>query len=528
MKKKGLLIALLASCFVAFAQPTMEINGAPPAQSTCPALASGGGLFNGASNSFFGSSLGTSLGVNTPVANYCNLFDVQQAGVSRFKIGPGIYPVASTVNDILINANWSPTTGSGNFSQMRFTTTFNSSVTGEANVLDFRPTVTLTQGDFRVINIDYTHVINNNKSDDVIRIVPRISSTAGVTATQWGIKGYTQILGAQGSWFSNAIHLQGYIEINSTDTSSNTIGKAVYGSVEVSNSGRVNEIIGGVFGARISHASGRATSAFGIKTILEVNDGTITNTYGVYVDDVTKGTQTNQAYGIYVSDVNARNYFGQKTGFGIAAPVSYVDILGATLTGSDAFPTLNIAQTWNTSGNPTAFKMNVTKTASGSSSLLMDIQLGGVTQFNIDDDGNATGIVLKATSALVTTETNGTIYGGNGRMIAPAGNGIFTMTNGAQNDFNRLTFGGTTSAYPSIKRNGSGLRLRLADDSGDATLEAGNTTINSVLTLTPITATAASALTPGLGMFVVVNSTNVTFTSTGLWFYNGTAWVFIA
>ena len=46
----------------------------------------------------------------------------------------------------------------------------------------------------------------------------------------------------------------------------------------------------------------------------------------------------------------------------------------------------------------------------------------------------------------------------------------------------------------------------------------------TVLTITPQTATAASALTPVEGMIVVVSDTDGTFTSTGVWIYEGAAW----
>jgi hypothetical protein len=58
------------------------------------------------------------------------------------------------------------------------------------------------------------------------------------------------------------------------------------------------------------------------------------------------------------------------------------------LTGSQTTPVLNLAQTWNTSGNATALKLNVTNTASGGSSLLMDLQVGGVSTFNAKKDGS--------------------------------------------------------------------------------------------------------------------------------------------
>jgi hypothetical protein len=57
------------------------------------------------------------------------------------------------------------------------------------------------------------------------------------------------------------------------------------------------------------------------------------------------------------------------------------------LTGSQTTPVLNLAQTWNTSGNATGLKLNVTNTASGSSSYLMDIQLGGTSRFTVDKTG---------------------------------------------------------------------------------------------------------------------------------------------
>jgi hypothetical protein len=58
------------------------------------------------------------------------------------------------------------------------------------------------------------------------------------------------------------------------------------------------------------------------------------------------------------------------------------------LTGSQTTPVLNLAQTWNTSGNATGIKLNVTNTASGSSSLLMDLQVGGTSKFKVDKNGD--------------------------------------------------------------------------------------------------------------------------------------------
>lgn len=48
--------------------------------------------------------------------------------------------------------------------------------------------------------------------------------------------------------------------------------------------------------------------------------------------------------------------------------------------------------------------------------------------------------------------------------------GVIRMFNSAETDFNRLQFGGTTSAFPSLQRSGTGIVVRLADDSADAPL----------------------------------------------------------
>jgi hypothetical protein len=49
-------------------------------------------------------------------------------------------------------------------------------------------------------------------------------------------------------------------------------------------------------------------------------------------------------------------------------------------------------------------------------------------------------------------------------------------------------------------------------------------TAEGVLKFTPMTATAASAITPAEGMLLFVSNTDATFTSVGLWSYQNGAW----
>ena len=65
-------------------------------------------------------------------------------------------------------------------------------------------------------------------------------------------------------------------------------------------------------------------------------------------------------------------------------PASTIATWGPSgITGSQTTSLLNLAQTWNTSGSPTAIKLNVTNIASNSASLLLDLQSSGTSIFNV-------------------------------------------------------------------------------------------------------------------------------------------------
>jgi hypothetical protein len=63
-------------------------------------------------------------------------------------------------------------------------------------------------------------------------------------------------------------------------------------------------------------------------------------------------------------------------------------ITGTSLTSANAQSLIDLAQTWNTTGNPTAIKLNITNTASGATADLMELQVGGTSQFTVDKSGN--------------------------------------------------------------------------------------------------------------------------------------------
>jgi hypothetical protein len=96
---------------------------------------------------------------------------------------------------------------------------------------------------------------------------------------------------------------------------------------------------------------------------------------------------------------------------------------GSTQTGTSSTGVLNLSQTWNTTGSPTAIRLNVTNTTSGVSANLMDLQVGGTTQFRIARNGavlsgqiTTPGITL----GNVGNATGITLGGGAGTIIYAA------------------------------------------------------------------------------------------------------------
>ncbi|MBK8200355.1 MAG: hypothetical protein IPK75_18565 [Acidobacteria bacterium] len=65
----------------------------------------------------------------------------------------------------------------------------------------------------------------------------------------------------------------------------------------------------------------------------------------------------------------------------------YASLSGQSLTGSAATSLLDLATTWNTSGTPSAIKLNVTNTASNAASNLMLLQVGGSNRFRVGVNG---------------------------------------------------------------------------------------------------------------------------------------------
>jgi hypothetical protein len=70
-----------------------------------------------------------------------------------------------------------------------------------------------------------------------------------------------------------------------------------------------------------------------------------------------------------------------------AANTAAFALTGYSLTGNNAQSVFDLAGTWNTTGTPTALKLNITDTASNAASLFVDLQIGGTSKFKVDKSG---------------------------------------------------------------------------------------------------------------------------------------------
>ena len=180
-----------------------------------------------------------------------------------------------------------------------------------------------------------------------------------------------------------------------------------------------------------------------------------------------------------------------------SAPVAFdVNSAGATgeLTGTGTQTFARIAPVVNQTGagGYTALLVNATETATGSAGkYLLDLQTGGASKFSVQSDGTVINASTIFGGGDIYASSSGVLgFASRSRISSPADSNLL-LTNAAANAFNLLQFGGTSSSFPALKRSTTTLQARLADDSGYATIDAGNyllsgTNINTAGTLTNV------------------------------------------
>jgi hypothetical protein len=126
--------------------------------------------------------------------------------------------------------------------------------------------------------------------------------------------------------------------------------------------------------------------------------------------------------------VGTANTFTATQTFDPADNTSAIIGSGYSLTGSASASFVDLAGTWNTSGTPTAIKLNITNTAS-TNGLLMDLQSGSISRFAVraGNDIGVNGIYGGAAGAaafsfcrffLSNVNSNGVLWLSSGGQVA--------------------------------------------------------------------------------------------------------------
>ena len=144
--------------------------------------------------------------------------------------------------------------------------------------------------------------------------------------------------------------------------------------------------------------------------IFSVNDGA-----GLPIIEVDSGAVDKVTMGTY--GTNTFVIDGNKVGIGTGVPAAKLDIFDNVLAGSAglAGSVLNLNQTWNTTGTPSAIKLNVIDTASNAASNLLELWSNNIKRFEVRKDGNffnASSFVFGPS----TTSIRGQL-GGNGLVL---------------------------------------------------------------------------------------------------------------
>ena len=106
-------------------------------------------------------------------------------------------------------------------------------------------------------------------------------------------------------------------------------------------------------------------------------------------------------------DTTLHNYTGNTWRRMISAnPNGTINYTAPTQTGSNANGIMSLAQTWNTTGNVNGLSINITNTASGTSSRIFDVVVSGSREFVIDRNGTV--------GAISTTRYQGFSYSAGG------------------------------------------------------------------------------------------------------------------
>ena len=155
---------------------------------------------------------------------------------------------------------------------------------------------------------------------------------------------------------------------------------------------------------------------------------------------------------------------------------------GYYVTSSNASSMIDLSGTWATSGTPTAVKLNITDTTSNANSLLIDLQVGGTSQFRVTKGGSLT--ITNVMTANQYSSTQGVISLGTSNVS------MQSVNSRNQSSVGRSLF----------------LRTDLSTVADDGVYIAGNSNLNIATgTQTGVTVNNTIAYTTGTGSYNAIS-----------------------
>lgn len=145
-----------------------------------------------------------------------------------------------------------------------------------------------------------------------------------------------------------------------------------------------------------------------------------------------------------------------------AANASGLVVSGYSLTGTNAQSLFDLSGTWNTTGTPTALKVNITDTASNAASKLLDLQIGGASRLSF----TKSGIITLSNGTFSPTITATTLNGnwlelgnsaGVGIVFGGGGNGSIGLPSPATIGWTSISTTYSTTKDLLIQRDAAGI-----------------------------------------------------------------------
>lgn len=183
---------------------------------------------------------------------------------------------------------------------------------------------------------------------------------------------------------------------------------------------------------------------------------TLTNASGLPISGIASlGSGVGTAMGTATNGASGLSVLNSSAGLSLTPSANNygVNITGGSVTGSGTNGVgLNITGTMNTTGvvDGAAIFANITNTASGAGSTLLDFQIGNVSQFKIDAAGNST--FSSAQNAGTYVYINNTSLGGHTWQMASGG-----FSSGGGNNVGLFYLGDTTLNKRPLAISGAGI-----------------------------------------------------------------------